>query len=37
MDVLYMFRNINGWKDTLSGRVDVESAEFYVFIKMIER
>lgn len=37
MDVLYMFININGWKDTLSGRVDVESAEFYVFIKMIER
>ena len=37
MDVLYMFRNINGWKDTLSGRVDVESAEFYVFIKMMER
>lgn len=37
MNVLYVFRNINGWKDTLSGRVDVESAEFYVFIKMIER
>jgi hypothetical protein len=37
LEVLYVFRNINGWKDTLSGRLEVESAEFYVFIKLMGR
>ena len=37
LDVLYVFMNINGWKDTLSGRLEVESAEFYVFIKLMGR
>ncbi|NLO24652.1 MAG: DUF4153 domain-containing protein [Clostridiales bacterium] len=34
LEVLYVFKNINGWKDTLSGRLEMESADFYVFIKL---
>ena len=34
LEILYVFKTINGWEDVLSGRLEIESAELYVFIKL---
>jgi hypothetical protein len=32
--VLYVFKSINGWKDRLNDQLEVESVDFYIFVKI---